>query len=51
VPGRITLFGKLTWRMAAYIAIAVITLIAAFFPEVAGRVAQWIEPARKLIPL
>ena len=50
-PGKVSFFGKLTWRMVGYTVIAVLTLLAVFFPEIGGRLAQWIEPARKLVLL
>jgi hypothetical protein len=50
-PGKIPLFGKLTWRVGIYLLLALITLLAAFFPELGGQLAKWIEPARQLVPL
>ena len=50
-PGKIPLFGKLTWRVGIYILVALITLLAAFFPELGGQFVKWVEPARKLVTL
>jgi hypothetical protein len=50
-PGKIPLFGKLTWRVGIYLLLALITLLAAFFPELGGQLAGWVEPARQLVPL
>ena len=50
-PGKVSFFGKMTWRVVVYIIIAALTLLAVFFPEIGGRLAQWIEPARKLVLL
>src|SRR6185503_6725718 len=33
-PGKVSFFGKLTWRVAVYIIIAAMTLLAVFFPEI-----------------
>jgi hypothetical protein len=46
MPGRISLFGGLTWRMTAYAAITLATLFVVFFPELAGRSGNWIVSAR-----
>ena len=43
-------FGTLTWRMAAYLLITLATLFSVFFPEVTGRMAGWLAPARQLLP-
>jgi hypothetical protein len=48
-PGRISLFSGLTWRMAAYAGILAATLFTVFFPELGGRLASWLVPARSLI--
>ncbi len=48
-PGKIPLFGKLTWRVGVYLLLALITLLAAFFPELGGQFIKWVEPARKLV--
>jgi hypothetical protein len=45
-PGRISLFGGLTWRMAGYAAITAATLFVVFFPELAGRTSDWLATAR-----
>jgi hypothetical protein len=50
-PGRISLSGKLTWRMGMYVLIAVATLLAAVFPELGGSLFRWLEPTRKLFAL
>jgi len=50
-PGKIPLFGKLTWRVGIYVLVALITLFAAFFPELGGQFVKWVEPARHLIAL
>jgi hypothetical protein len=48
-PGRISMFSGLTWRMAAYAGILAATLFTVFFPELGGRLAIWLVPARSLI--
>jgi hypothetical protein len=45
-PGRVSLFGGLTWRVAGYAIITVATLFVVFFPELAGRTGDWLVPAR-----
>jgi hypothetical protein len=50
-PGRVPLFGKLSWRMGIYVLIAAATLLAAVFPELGGALFKWIEPTRKLFAL
>ncbi len=49
-PGQISIFGGLSWRMVGYAAASLISLLAAFFPEVGGSLGQWLEPIRKLAP-
>jgi hypothetical protein len=49
-PGQISIFGGLSWRMLGYLAISTLALFAAFFPEVGGGIAKWLDPIRKLIP-
>lgn len=49
-PGRISLFGGLSWRMLAYVGITLVTLFAVFFPEVGGGLLRWLEPARRALP-
>jgi hypothetical protein len=48
-PGRISMFSGLTWRMAAYAGVVAATLFTVFFPELGGRLASWLVPARSLI--
>jgi len=51
--GRIDLVGGLTPRMAIYLAIAVLTMFASFFPEVGSAIArwmQWLRPVQQAIP-
>ncbi len=48
-PGRISMFSGLTWRMAAYAGVVAATLFTVFFPELGGRLANWLVPARSLI--
>jgi hypothetical protein len=50
-PGRISLSGKLTWRMGIYALIVAATLLATVFPELGGALFKWIEPTRKLFAL
>lgn len=45
-PGRISLFGGLSWRIAGYAVIALVTLFVVVFPELAGRTGDWLVPAR-----
>jgi hypothetical protein len=49
-PGRVSLFGGLSWHLVGYLAITIVSLFAAFFPEVGGGIGKWLEPIRKLIP-
>ena len=49
-PGQISIFGGLSWRMLAYLAISTFALFAAFFPEIWGGTSKWLDPIRKLIP-
>ena len=48
-PGKISLFGGLTWRMLGYLLISLGTLFAVFFPELAGRLVDWIVPVRSAL--
>ncbi len=50
-PGKVNALGRLSVRAALYTLLALISLLAAFFPEFAGSFVQWIEPAKKLFPL
>jgi hypothetical protein len=49
-PGQLSVFGGLSWRMLAYLAIAIVAVFAAFFPEIWGGAGKWLDPIRKLIP-
>jgi hypothetical protein len=48
-PGKITLFGGLTWRMLSYLAVILITLFAVAFPELGGQMLKWVAPARDVL--
>jgi hypothetical protein len=48
-PGKNSLFGGLTWRMATYGAISAATLFAVVFPELGGHIWDWITPARAVL--
>jgi hypothetical protein len=49
-PGRIDWRGGLSLRMVIYLAIALLTVLASFFPEVGGSITHWLEPVRKVAP-
>jgi hypothetical protein len=49
-PGRIDWRGGLSLRMVVYLAIALLTVLASFFPEVGGSITRWVEPVRKVAP-
>ncbi|HEY3655285.1 MAG TPA: hypothetical protein VGL34_09845 [Steroidobacteraceae bacterium] len=48
-PGKITLFGGLTWRMLSYLVVFLITLFAVAFPELGGQMLKWVAPARNAL--
>jgi len=48
-PGKVSIVGGLTGRMAAYVAILLLTAFAALFPELGGRLLDWITPAEKAL--
>ena len=48
-PGQISLFGGLTWRVVAYAAISLGTGFIVFFPELAGRMSDWLTSARSML--
>jgi hypothetical protein len=48
-PGSISLFGGLTWRMIGYAVITAATLFIVIFPELAGRLTDWLGPAQTLL--
>jgi len=49
-PGKIDWAGGFSLRMAAYAAVAVLTVFASFFPEVGAAILQWVEPVKKAMP-
>jgi len=49
-PGRISWTGGFSVRMVPYLAIALLTVFASFFPEVGSSITQWLEPVRKVLP-
>jgi len=48
-PGKISLFGGLTWRMVSYGAISFATIFAVLFPELGGQLLNWVAPARAVL--
>jgi hypothetical protein len=48
-PGSVSLVGGLTWRMIGYVAIFLATAFIVFFPELGGRLAGWLAPARTIL--
>jgi hypothetical protein len=48
-PGKISLFGGLTWRMLSYGVISLATLFAVLFPELGGQLLNWVAPARAVL--
>jgi hypothetical protein len=49
-PGNISLFGGLTWRMAAYAVISLGTVFIVFFPELAGHLRDWLPSVQTTLP-
>lgn len=49
-PGQINLTGKLVYRVAIWMAITVLTILAARFPELGTNLTTWIEPFTKNLP-
>jgi hypothetical protein len=49
-PGRIGIESGLVLRIAAYVAIPLLTLFATQFPEAAGDLTTWLEPVRQALP-
>jgi hypothetical protein len=48
-PGKISLFGGLTWRIAAYVAVSLGALFVVLFPELAGRSSSWLVSAAGML--
>jgi len=49
-PGSISLTSGLSWRMAFFVLVTVLSLFVSFFPEVGGSLASWLDPVSKSIP-
>jgi hypothetical protein len=49
-PGKVSWTGGFSFRMVAYVAIALLTVFATFFPEVGSSITQWLEPVRTALP-
>ncbi len=47
-PGRINLTGKLVYRVVIGVAVSLLTILAARFPELGTNLTAWIEPFRNL---
>ena len=48
-PGRLSLFGGLAPRIAAFGAAALVTIFTVFFPEVIGDLPSWLAPLTKVL--
>jgi hypothetical protein len=52
-PGKFSLFGGVSFRLVTYVVLTLMTLVAAFFPEVGGGIVKWIrfaDPMRSALP-
>jgi hypothetical protein len=49
-PGRVGVESGLVMRIAAYVALPLLTLFATQFPEAAGGLTTWLDPVRQVLP-
>ncbi len=50
-PGRLNLSSGLVWRAVVYAGLPLLTVLAARFPEVGGKLITVVEPLRHLLPM
>lgn len=48
--GKINWASGLSWKMAVFAVVTLLSIFAALFPEVGGNLASWLEPVRKTLP-
>jgi len=48
--GRLAVLGGIPMRIVGYVVLIIVTMVAVFFPEVAGGLFKWAEPVRSLMP-
>lgn len=49
-PGRINWNGGFVYRIALYVGVPFLAILAAQFPELGGSLASWLEPLQKALP-